>query len=339
MTRATRRQCIALIALIACAGCSPSGATATATAGAATSAPILAAPGRVEGQSDSVAVGAAMDGVLEAVVVREGQTVKAGDLIARLACDDLKADIGAMQAAADSARQAKVRLMRGSRDEERRAAAAVTASARADLGQAQDQYKRLSELARDGIVPQEQFDRAKRQLDAATASEAAAVARERLVNADPLPEEVQRADAEIAAAERRASTAQARFEKCFVRAPIDGTVLKRHREPGESISMFVPQPIVSIADVSARRVRAEVDERDIARVHAGQRARVTVDAFPDQPFAGTVGRVGSLMGRKTVRAGDPAEKADRDVLDVMVDIERPDPRLVIGLRVTVSFLP
>jgi multidrug resistance efflux pump len=107
--------------------------------------------------------------------------------------------------------------------------------------------------------------------------------------------------------ERRAAAAEARFEKCFVRSPIDGTVLKRQREPGESVSVFVPQPIVSIADVTARRVRAEVDERDISRGHEGQRVQVTADAF-------------------------------RDVLEVVVDIDRPDPRLVIGLRVTVSFL-
>jgi len=102
-------------------------------------------------------------------------------------------------------------------------------------------------------------------------------------------------------------------------------------------SSCFPRPAASFL-IHARRVRAEVDERDVGRVHAGQRVRVTVDAFPDHPFSGTVGQIGSLMGRKTVRSGDPAEKADRDVLDVLVDIDQPDPGLVIGLRVTVSFL-
>ena len=320
------------------AGCAPSGVTATAEQNAASPPPVLAAPGRVEGASDVVEVGAAVDGVLAEVRVVEGQTVKSGELLARLACDDLEAEIGAAQAAEAAARQAKVRLVRGSRDEARSAAAADEAAAQAALGQAQDEFKRMSALIKDGIVPQDQADRARRQLDAAQAASAAAAARERLVSADPLPEELQRADAEIALAERRASSAKARFDKCFVRSPIDGTVLKRHRQPGESISVFVPRPIVSVANTSARRVRAEVDERDIARVREGQRVRVTIDAFPDRPFAGTVRRIGSLMGRKTVRAGDPAEKADRDVLEVLVDIDQPDPKLVIGLRVTVSFL-
>ena len=330
------RVCLCGGVVMLTAGCSQP--SVTAEQNAASPAPVLAAPGRVEGQSEVVEVGAAVDGVIAAVLVNEGQVVKAGELIARLACDDLEADIGAAKAAENSARQTKARLVRGSRDEERRASAADEAAARAALGLAQDEFKRFSALIAEGIVPQDQFDRASRQLDAAQATAAAAVARERLVSADPLPEELQRADAEIALAERRAASAQARFAKCFVRSPIDGTVLKRHREPGESISVFVPRPIVSVANVTALRIRAEVDERDIARVREGQRTRVTIDAFPDQPFSGTVRRIGSLMGRKTVRAGDPAEKADRDVLEVLIDIDRPDPKLVIGLRVTVTFL-
>ena len=334
MTHARACLCGGIILLTA--GCSQPSVTAEQNTGSPP--PVLAAPGRVEGQSEVVEVGAAVDGVIAELLVNEGQVIKTGDLIARIACDDLEAEIGAAKAAENAARQSKVRLVRGSRDEERRAAAADEAAARAALGDAQDQYKRFSALIADGIVPKDQFDRASRQLDAAQAATAAAVARERLVSADPLPEDLQRADAEIALAERRAASAQARFAKCFVRSPIDGTVLKRHREPGESISMFVPRPIVSVANVTAIRIRAEVDERDIARVREGQRTRVTIDAFPDQTFSGTVRRIGSLMGRKTVRAGDPAEKADRDVLEVLIDIDKPDPKLVIGLRVTVSFL-
>ena len=44
------------------------------------------------------------------------------------------------------------------------------------------------------------------------------------------------------------------------------------------------------------------------------------------------------MGRKTVRTGDPADKGDRDILEVLVDLDRQDPRLVVGLRVTALFL-
>jgi hypothetical protein len=51
-----------------------------------------------------------------------------------------------------------------------------------------------------------------------------------------------------------------------------------------------------------------------------------------------VASFGELMGRKRVRTGDPAEKSDRDVLEVLIDMDERDERLVIGLRATVRFL-
>jgi hypothetical protein len=108
-------------------------------------------------------------------------------------------------------------------------------------------------------------------------------------------------------------------------------------KPGEVVSVVFPQPILSLADTSRFRVRAEVDERDIARVFPGQRVLVHADAFPQQEFTGTIAYAESLMGRKKIRTGDPAEKSDRDVLEVLADLADQDPRLVVGLRVTVQF--
>ena len=109
-------------------------------------------------------------------------------------------------------------------------------------------------------------------------------------------------------------------------------------KPGESFSTLVPKPILTMADTSWLRVRAEVDERDVARVFAGQRVVIRADGWQDAGVPARVSRVSSQMGRKTVRTGDPADKGDRDVLEVLVDLDRQDPRLVVGLRVTALFL-
>jgi HlyD family secretion protein len=73
--------------------------------------------------------------------------------------------------------------------------------------------------------------------------------------------------------------------------------------------MVFPKPIVTMADASALRVRAEVDERDIGRVSIGGTARIISDAFPGKIIEGKVSRMEGLMGRKKVRTGDPAEKS------------------------------
>src|SRR5213079_2824265 len=82
----------------------------------------FASPGRVEGASETTQVGAAADGVLKAVYVKEGQFVKRGTLLGEIACDELQASLQTALAEADAARQAKARLMRGAREEERKIA-------------------------------------------------------------------------------------------------------------------------------------------------------------------------------------------------------------------------
>ena len=115
-------------------------------------------------------------------------------------------------------------------------------------------------------------------------------------------------------------------------------MLRVHLMPGETVSTVMPRPVISLADLSRLRVRTEVDERDLGRLRIGQSVTVFSDAFPDKQFAGRVASFGSLMGRKQVRTGDPAEKSDRDVLEVLVELDERDERLVVGLRTTVRFL-
>ncbi len=300
----------------------------------------VAAPGRVEGASEVVEVGAAADGVVGEVLVREGQRVAAGDVLARLVCHDLEARVQSTRAAAEAARQALHRVLRGHRKEERAAAAAATAAADAVLAQARQHNERIEQLA-DGVavVSRNDLSLARRDLSVAQARYEAAVEEERLVNAPPLPEEVARAEADARSAEAQAREAAARLAKCTVTAPIAGTVLRRHVNPGELVTLVLSRPIVSLADTSTLRVRAEVDERDVGRVWLGQPATVTADGLEDVRLSGRVTRLGVIMGRKRVRSGDPAEKSDRDVQEVLVDLDGRDARLVVGLRVTVLFAP
>ena len=73
-----------------------------------------------------------------------------------------------------------------------------------------------------------------------------------------------------------------------IRAPIAGTILQMNAKIGELASPSAPQPLLLLADVSALRVRAEVDERDIERIKIGQSVFVRPVAFRKQEFVGTV---------------------------------------------------
>jgi ABC exporter DevB family membrane fusion protein len=299
---------------------------------------VLACPGRVEGASEAINVGAGADGVIAEIRVFEGQQVRKGDVLAVIDRRDLNAELSAARAEAESARQARARLVRGSRDEERRQAEAEVSAVQATLRQAQLRYDRYEKLFDQGVISEDQRDEARRNVDVADANLRAAVKHRELVDAPPLPEELERADAEVRAADERVRSITERLEKILVKAPISGTVLKTYMRPGETFSTFTPQPILVLADLSNLRVRAEVDERDIGRVRVGQRVMVQSDSFQRGQLSGAVSSIGSQMGRKKVRTGDPAEKADRDVLEVLIDLDEKDTACVIGLRVTARFL-
>ncbi len=300
---------------------------------------VFAAPGRVEGSSEVINLGAGMDGLIRELRVREGQEVQAGQVLAVIDRGDLRSELNEARANAESARQARLRLIRGSRSEQRSEAEAGVNALEATVRQAQLRFDRYDNLFRQGVVSTDQRDEAKKNLAVAEAGLRAAVKHSEFVNASPLPEEVEQADAAVTAADERVRALSERLEKTLVRAPISGTVLKTLMRPGETFSTFTPQAILTLADISIKRVRAEVDEADIARVYVHQRVRVQGDSVAKNKLMGTVVRIGSQMGRKKIRVDEPAERSDRDVLEVMIDLdETTTPLLLINVRVTIQFL-
>jgi len=298
----------------------------------------LAAPGRVEGRDQPVLVGAGADGVLESVSVSEGQFVTRGTVLAEIDCRDLEANLISAEAEAQSARDSRVRLLRGSRPEERHMAEQKTASAKAVLDRATADFNRTQTLYFQGIVPTSAFDQVQQNLEVAQADYRSAAKNEQLVKAGPLPEETAKADDDVAAADARAKSLSNQLSKCEVTAPIDGTILKVMLKPGESFSTLIPSPVLSMDDLSVRHVRAEVDERDVLKVWTGQSAIVFSPEQPDKRYAGTVIKVATEMGRLSVITGDPSDKTDRDVREAIVDLGNRAQVLPIGLRVTVQFL-
>jgi HlyD family secretion protein len=300
---------------------------------------VFASRGRIEGLSDTIEVEAAADGVLKAVNVSEDQFVKKGTLLGEIACDDLNAALNASLAQADAARQARVRLLRGARIEEKRVALKKTAAAYATMLEAKAQLHRQRILYTGGEVSGSDYDKAMRDYSVDRAEFQAAYRSERLLAAPPLPEDKARADAEVLAAESVVQESQERIKKCSIVAPIDGTILRVDARPGEAFSTVTPHPLFILADVSGRRVKAEVDERDLAKVAIGQRVVIRGEGLTGKTITGTVQSISTVIGKKSVFTDDPAEKIDRDVLEVTITLSTADAKLLpIGLRVTVQFL-
>jgi ABC exporter DevB family membrane fusion protein len=297
---------------------------------------VLAADGRIEGRAEATEVGPPMSGVVQAVAVREGQRVAAGAVLAEIQCADLRSETAAAAASEMGLQQERARLVRGSRDEERQIAAQQVAAARADFDEAGTRLRRLRALVEKDDIPRLQFDEAQRQFNTAQARWLQARSQEALTNAGPLPEELARIDQQIRAAAAHTAALTEQVEKCTVRAPFSGTVLRVHVRAGESVSTVFPHALFTMADTSRLRVRAEVDERDVGRLRLGQTVEVTAAGLA-APLAGKVSSLSPMMGRRTVLSGDPAEKNDRDTLEVIADLDGASLHAAIGLRVTVRF--
>ena len=298
----------------------------------------FASPGRVEGASETTQVGAAADGILKAVYVKEGQFVRRGTLLGEIACDELQAGLQTAIAEADGARQTRTRILRGARDEEKKVAVEKTAAARATFEEAKSRLEMQRALYQREQLSRASYEQAVRDLGVADANLRAAVRTEELLAAPPLQEERARADAEVLAAEGRVRSVQERIGKCSILAPIDGTILRVYARRGESFSTITPRPLFSLADTSSRHIKAEIDERDVDKVSIGQRVVIQADALDGKKLNGSVVRISAMMGRKSISTGDPSDKSDRDVLEAVIGLEDNTRSLPIGLRVTVQFL-
>ena len=292
---------------------------------------IISAAGKVEPVSEEVKLGAEIAGVLRSVTVEEGQWVRKGAVIAVIDNGDFDARVAAARAAVAERAAALERLENGAREQERGEAQAAVEEAKAVLRNDRAEASRKQSLLDTGDISRSEWERADREASVAEARLRQAEQRASFVDAPARADERNRAQADLAMARAQSLEAEALLAKTVVRAPFDGTVLKRFHKAGETVS-DKNDPIVSFGDDSRLRVRMEVDETDVGKALVGSRAYVKAEAFGAAQFWGKVVRVGSELGRKNIDTGDPGDKVDTRVLETLIELDG-HPPLPPGLRV------
>jgi len=315
--------------------------TAAAAAIKSNQAPLLiAGPGRVEPYSEDIKIGSELSGRLKSVNVEEGDAIHRGQILAELENADYRAQVESARANVVAKEATLRKVINGARRQERDEALSSVNEAKAVLENAQSEFRRRQQLFSAGVVSKEELDRFGREADVAKAKYEAAVQQHALVDDHAREEDQSFAQADLQLARAQLSEAEARYEKTFIRSPIDGSVLRKHHRSGESVSnsSTVPDPILTIGDRKTLRVRVDVDETDVSKVRQGQRAYVTADAFGKEKFWGHVVRVGQQLGPKNVRTDEPTEKVDTKILETLVELD-PGSNLPDGLRVDAFIVP
>ena len=200
-------------------------------------------------------------GLISVLNVRKGDSVRKGDLLLSLWNKDLMAEIELSQAEAKSAK-ANAR------------ATCLTAEV------AQREANRLLKLRKSGAVSEETVDRSVTDASARRAS-------------------CDAAKASTAVSISRANVIRARLDRTRLIAPFDGVIADIHGELSEYVTPSSPSvggtPVIDLLDTSCFHVTAPIDEVDAPRVSLGQTARVTLDAFGDREFAGTVSQIAPFV--------------------------------------------
>ena len=141
------------------------------------------------------------------------------------------------------------------------------------------------------------------------------------------PTDVQEAQAEVDNVITTVERAQAELNLAYVEAPMDSQILKIHAWPGEVVG---DEGVAELGQTDQMYVVAEVYETDVGKVHLGQRATVTSQAFGGK-LQGTVAEVGLQIDKKDILDTDPAADIDARVVEVKIRLEPEDSRRVTGL--------
>lgn len=224
-------------------------------------------------------------------LVDEGALVRQGDLVARLDAAELSQALEAARGEEAAAAAALAELKAGSRREEVAQGEALLARAEAEAKRVATDYQRDKVLFGKEVIP-------KRELDAAQAASdsAAAAVRERrealaLLRKGPRREQIEQAQARLAAARARVASAQERLDWATLRAPIGGVVLSKSIEPGEQVAAGTP--VVTLGDTSQCWLKGYIPENQLGRVKLGQAVRVTTDSHPGKVYPGQVSFISS----------------------------------------------
>jgi HlyD family secretion protein len=252
----------------------------------------------------TVQVGSQVSGTIERLEADFNSRVRKGDVIAVIAPQLFEGAL--LQATADLANsQANVLVARASLEK-----------ARAALAQTKADFDRVTRLAELKIESQAAVDLARANYDTARAALDGAVAN------------ITQAQAQVNQKEAAVSVARTNRNYTVIRSPIDGTVVARNVDVGQTVAASLQAPtIFTIAqDLKKMQVYTKVDESDVGRIKIGQEVTFKVDAFPKEQFQGTV---------RQVRM-NPVRIQNVVTYDTIIDFNNPDLKLFPGMTAYVT---
>ena len=286
----------------------------------------------------TINVNSKVTGRLAWIGVEKGDKVKEGQVLVRLEDQEFRASYDQARGAVANARAYLEELQHGSRPEEIQQAQHNLDEARATLANDKLTLDRVKELAASGVVSKQQLDDATAKFEADQQRANSLQQGFTLAKIGPRPEEILRAQGQLAQAQGQLDYAKSQLDATVIRAPVTGTILDRTAEKGELITaQFAsaaaggPQgSVVSLADLNDLQVELDIAQADFARLGPNQKGIVTTDAYPDKTYDGVIAQISPEANR---------QKATVQVkVQVLNPGKYPDVQLRPEMNATVKFL-
>ena len=228
--------------------------------------------------------------VIDLLVV-EGQSVRKGDLLARLDNAELASIVAQQRAALQEAEARLAELEAGSRPQEIEQAKADVQSQEAELVRIKKDYERSEMLYQNGAIPSAQFDAAKSAFESRVAQLRRAAEQLSLAKEGPRKESIEAAAYQVRQARAQLRVAEEKLNDTLIYAPFSGVILRKNVELGETVAQGVP--VYTIGDLANPWIKVYVKEDKLGLVKLGQKAQVTTDTYRGKVYNGWVSFISS----------------------------------------------
>lgn len=267
------------------------------------------------------------------LLVKEGDAVKKGQLLATLDTVRLASNVDMQQAQLAAQQQIVARLEAGSRPEEILKAQADADAARIDADNAESSYQRVKTLVEQNFVAKQQLDDARAKADAAKAKFHSLQEVLKLVQIGPRKEDIAAAKATLNASHAAVEVARKALADASLYAPDDGIIQGRILEPGDMAS---PQrPVYTLALTDPIWVRAYIQGTALGKLKPGMSAEVSTDSFPGKHYQAWLGYI-SPTAEFTPKSVETTEVRSSLVYQVRIFVCNPQNELRLGMPATVS---
>lgn len=296
--------------------------------------PSVAAAGVVEAETENIAVGTPLPGIVVEVLVQVGDLVQKGDPLFRLDERELQAELATRRAQVAVAQADLRRLAAEPRPERLPVTEAQLREAQARTAEALDRLQRVQNLVETGAVSREEYVRAQQQHQSALATQARSQAELDLLRQGTWQYELDVARARLEQAQAEVAQTQTNLDRLVVRALVKGRVLQVNVRPGEFVGSQREDTLILLGSTAHLHVRADIDEYDIPRFYPLAPAVALLKGNPEVRFPLTFVRVEPFVIPKRSLTGENTERVDTRVLQVIYRVEGAN-QLYVGQQVDV----